>query len=53
MKIIGQECFENENFNGMEEEFNKIQDKLEELMPLEKLIRMRGSYRKFTYANKK
>lgn len=33
------EYFENENFNGMEEEFNKIQDKLEELMPLEKLIR--------------
>lgn len=33
------EYFENKDFNGMEKEFDKIQDKLEELMPLEKLIR--------------
>lgn len=33
------EYFENKNFDGMEKEFDKIQNKLEELMPLEKLIR--------------
>ena len=33
------EYFENKDFNGMEKEFDKIQDKLKELMPLEKLIR--------------
>ena len=33
------EYFENKDFDGMEKEFDKIQNKLKELMPLEKLIR--------------
>ena len=33
------ECFENKDFEGMQREYEKIEDKLEALMPLESTLK--------------